>query len=75
LGTACILDGLCGEEEVFGSRIVVLSIFGSTVRIWFLTGGVFEEKDDAVDGGELMEEVGVKGDEFFELDIFDPEVV
>lgn len=38
-------------------------------------GGVFEEEDDAVDGGEGGEGGGVEGDELFELDAGYAEVV
>lgn len=38
-------------------------------------GGVFEEEDDAVDGGQGEERGGVEGDELFELDAGDAEVV
>jgi hypothetical protein len=38
-------------------------------------GREFEEEDDAVDGVQLGEGIGVKGEEFFELDVFDAEVV
>ena len=47
MGTACILDGLCSEEEVLRSLEVELAIFGDIG--WFLACRVFEEEYDAVD--------------------------
>lgn len=75
MGTACILDSLRGEEEVLGGCIVILPVFRCAVAVRFLAGGIFEEEDYAVDGGEGMEEGGVQCYQFFELDVFDAQVV
>ena len=52
-----------------------MPVVGRAVGVCALAGRVFEEEDDAVDGGELVEEGGVEGDQFFELDVFDAQVV
>jgi hypothetical protein len=62
LCAAGILDGLRGEEEILRGRVVVGAVFGSAVGVGGFTDGVFEEEDDAVDGGELAEVAGVEGD-------------
>lgn len=64
-----------GEEEVFGGLIVVPPVFGGAVAVGFFASGIFEEKDYAVDGGELVEEEGIQGYQFFELDVFNAQVI
>lgn len=74
LGSACILNRLRGEEHA-GARIVVerpvLGCAGCVGRV----GGVFEEKDEAVErlqGGKFG---GIEREELFELDILHTEVL
>lgn len=73
--TAGVLYRLCSEEEVLGRGIVVLPVLGRAVTVGFLAGRVFEEENYSVDGGELVEEGGLEGYQFFELDVFDAEII
>lgn len=50
LGPAGVLDGLGGEEEGFGGRVVVGAVEGLVLGSGGVGGWVFEEKDYAVDG-------------------------
>jgi hypothetical protein len=56
-----ILYRLRSEEQVFGSGVVILTVFRGSVAVGSLTGGVFEEEDNAIYGGELVEKGGVQG--------------
>jgi hypothetical protein len=69
------LDGLGGEEQGVGRGVVKGAVerrgAGGVGRV----GGVLEEEDDAVDGVQLGEGVGVEGEELFELDTLDAEII
>jgi hypothetical protein len=70
-----ILYSLHSKEDVLRSIIVVAAVLGPGGRSVGCVGRVFEEEDDTVEGLEGEELGRVEGQEFFELDIFDAEVL
>ena len=75
LGTTSILYSLRREKEIFRSGIIVGTIFGCAIFIGGFSDGIFEEEYDAIYGRELAEIIRVERDQFFELYIFDTEVI
>jgi hypothetical protein len=75
LRAAGVLDRLRGEEEVLARGSVKVAVERLVAGVVGRVGGEFEEEDYAVDGVQLGEGVGVEGEEFFKLDVFDAEVV
>jgi hypothetical protein len=69
------LDGLRGEEEAFRGILVKGPVEGLVAGVVGGVGGELEEEDDAVDGVQLGERVGVEREELLELDVFYAEVV
>ncbi|KAI6770788.1 hypothetical protein HG531_009643 [Fusarium graminearum] len=70
-----ILDRLCGEEDVLGGGVVEGAVAGSLGCRIGLIGRVLEEEDHAVDRMQGEKLGWVEGEEFFELNVFDAEVL
>lgn len=72
---ASILDGLSSKENILRGVVVEGAVAGA---IWGCVGlirWVFEEEYDSIYGLECEKFRGVESEEFFELDVFDAEVL
>jgi hypothetical protein len=74
LCAARILDRLRGEEVFIGRAVVKRAVLRPVLGP-LLARRVLEQEDDAVDGAQLAQAVGVEADELFELDVFGAEVL
>jgi hypothetical protein len=75
LRAAGVLDGLRGEEEALRGIFVEGAVERLVAGVVGCVGGELEEEDDAVDGVELRERVGVEREELLELYVFYANVV
>ena len=69
------MDGLRGEEEALRGIFVEGAVERLVAGVVGGVGGELEEEDDAVDGVELREGVGVEREELLELYVFYAKVV